>query len=374
MTEPLRLALVGGPMYDALYDHLPGDAEIVIHADHPTLNARVDRMLRRGERIDVLSTHGKYVPNQARWLQPLQEVIEPALLTALEPTAISLCRVGSDLLCVPRNIDVRTLWWREDRMDRPPDSWTELLDRDLVFGFTGRDSGLFGMFFELVVGSGGQLFDEAGAPALEPAVARSAIETITTLANRIPDGPRVLADWRYDEVDEALGSGLLDCAAAWPGATASLRASTSGPRLRPAPYPAGSRRRVSYSGCHGWAIPSTCGDFSRAVALIHQLCSVESQRLEAAVGVIPARSDVRRETVPRDEIDADRFAVGDATISDSMISYPPMPRFPQLEDIAAAVLTATLLGHRTPAEATAVIRKATEFVARDPLPTPRPDI
>ena len=34
----LRVALVGGPMYDDLYDRLPDDVEIVVHADHPTLN------------------------------------------------------------------------------------------------------------------------------------------------------------------------------------------------------------------------------------------------------------------------------------------------------------------------------------------------
>ena len=46
----LRVALVGGPMYDHLYDAFaPGEVEIVVHADHPTLN-RAGRDDARGRR------------------------------------------------------------------------------------------------------------------------------------------------------------------------------------------------------------------------------------------------------------------------------------------------------------------------------------
>jgi hypothetical protein len=71
----LRVALVGGPMYDRLYELLPADVEIVVHADHPTLNREVAARLARGERIDVLSTHGKYAPSQSDWLLPLDDLV-----------------------------------------------------------------------------------------------------------------------------------------------------------------------------------------------------------------------------------------------------------------------------------------------------------
>ena len=54
----LRVALVGGPMYDDLYARLADasdhDVEIVVHADHPTLNREVAERLDAGERLDVL--------------------------------------------------------------------------------------------------------------------------------------------------------------------------------------------------------------------------------------------------------------------------------------------------------------------------------
>src|SRR6478609_552978 len=101
MADRLRVALVGGPMYDSLYEPFLDDVEVVVHADHPTLNRRVAELLAGGERIDV-----------------------------------------------------RLLWWRSDRMPAAPSTWADLADGEAVFGFTGRESGLFGLFFELVVGHG----------------------------------------------------------------------------------------------------------------------------------------------------------------------------------------------------------------------------
>src|SRR5262249_9618279 len=107
----LRVALVGGPMYDGLYRLLDGlDVEIVVHADHPSLNGAVAELRRRGERIDVLSTHSKYAPSQAQWLHRLDGVLDASCVRPLAPRAVELCRFEGALLCVPRNIDVRVLW------------------------------------------------------------------------------------------------------------------------------------------------------------------------------------------------------------------------------------------------------------------------
>lgn len=340
MSAKPRVALIAGPMYDAVSDAIRDDVDVVVAADHLTLNAAVAEMLASGERLDVISTHGKYAPSQRQWLRPLQELIDPATVVALEPGAIALCRDRGDLLCAPRNVDVRVLWWRTDRLEAAPDTWAGLLGSEASFGFCGRGSGLFGMFFELVVGAGGRLFDDSARPALEPGVALDALEVISALASRCPTGPDGLPSWHYDEVDAALRGGLVDCAASWPGATTELRSSVVGEFLRPAPYPAGATRRVSYSGCHGWAIPSTCGDLDAAVTLVERLCSAEIHGIEASVGGIPARTDVLRAIAPVDEVDAERLAVTRAAIAEAMITYPALERFPRLEDRGSAAITA----------------------------------
>src|ERR1700716_4176204 len=99
MPDRLRVALVGGPMYDSLYEAFQEEVDVVVHADHPTLNRRVAELLAAGESIDVLSTHGKYAPSQAAWLRPLDALLDADVIEALAPRAVDLCRFHGSLLC-----------------------------------------------------------------------------------------------------------------------------------------------------------------------------------------------------------------------------------------------------------------------------------
>ena len=66
----VRAALVGGPMYDPLYESIPAfeaatdlRVEVVARLPHPELNAFVKRAFESGDAaIDLLSTHTKYAP------------------------------------------------------------------------------------------------------------------------------------------------------------------------------------------------------------------------------------------------------------------------------------------------------------------------
>jgi multiple sugar transport system substrate-binding protein len=334
MADRMRVALVGGPMYDALYAHLPADVEIVVHADHPTLNRRVAELLAAGERIDVLSTHSKYAPSQAQWLRPLEPYGEALGTAELPALAVGLCQVDGRQLCVPRNTDVRILWWRTDRMPAPPATWDDLLRSDAVFGFTGRESGLFGLYFELIVGAGG---DPAATVYGDGAEALAAAHTIRELASRIPTD---VTTWHYDQVDTALGDGVVDLAAAWPGGTEPLLATAAGPHLAPARYPAGARRWVSYSGSHAWAIPATAADPAESAALIAHLLRVGDP---VHPTIAPVLAD---------------------TIASAMITYPPHPRFPELEDTGWQALGEMIRGTITPEDAVSAIHRRANEVLR----------
>jgi multiple sugar transport system substrate-binding protein len=340
----LRVALVGGPMYDGLYRILDGLAvEVVVQADHPTLNRAVAELLQRGERIDVLATHSKYAPSQAEWLRPLDDLLDTAAVAALAPAAVSLCRFDGDLLSVPRNIDVRVLWANRAALGgRPvPRTWRQLLDTALPFGFPGRESGLFGTFFEIVVGQGGRLFDAARQPTLATDEARVAVETLVALARAAPAD---LPEWHYDQVDAALASGRVALAAAWPGATRALRAAPVGAQLEPHPYLSGPLGLRSYAGCHAWAIPTTCADLDGAVRLVTRLCSAEAHALEAESGAVCAHREVFAALRGSDAIDARRLEITRHTIADGMITYPPLVRFPEIEDAGWGALQRALRG------------------------------
>ena len=349
-------------MYDGLYRVLNGlDVEIAVHADHPTLNRVAADLLRRGQRIDVLSTHSKYAPSQAPWLRPLDGLLDHTVLAALAPKAVELCRFNGALLSVPRNIDVRVLWANRRLVrTRPvPATWDALVGSRLAFGFPGRESGLFGTFFEIVSGLGGPLFDERLRPTLATAAARHAVETLVTVARQAPTD---LPEWHYDQVDAALGTGQVALAAAWPGATQALRASPVGRDLEPHPYLSGPVGLRSYAGCHAWAIPSTCGDIDGALHLLQRLCSAEANAIEARSGAVCAHVVTFAAVQPVDEIDAWRLEITRRTIADGMITYPPLARFPEIEDAGWSALQRALRGALDADAALAEMQSAAERV------------
>ena len=361
----LRVALITGPMYDGLNTWLRAaagvDIDVVAHGDHPTLNRRVAALLDAGERIDVLSTHGKYAPSQRHWLHPLDDLIAVDTIAALAPGAVDLCRFDGRLLCVPRNIDVRVLWSRRDLVDPLPDTWDDVVRARPAFGFPGRESGLFGTFFELIVAFGGRLFDEGGQPVIISDEAIAAVELLCRLAKK---APAELPDWHYDEADAALVDGRVAMAGAWPGGTNVIRRSRFADHLVPSLYPRGPARRVSYAGCHGWAIPKTCADLDGAAQLVTLLCSADAATVDARAGTVCAHTEAFASVTPVDEIDARRLEVTALMIADAMITYPPLERFPEIEDAGWSALHSALRGeidaaaavHRVQAAATAAIR------------------
>ncbi len=360
----LRLALVGGPMYDGLYEAMglfddPG-IDIVVHEDHPTLNRAVADLLSNGGALDVISTHSKYAPSQRSWLQPLDERVD---VGSLAPRAVELCRFESVQYCVPRNIDVRVLWANRSLCDieNVPSSWDQLASSGLAFGFPGRESGLFGTLFEIVTAFGGRLFDtEARAAFLDTHV----IEALECLRRISANGPRAMVDWHYDEVDAAVGRGDVALGAAWPGGTTALRASASGSDLAPLPYFGDASGPRSYAGCHGWAVPISTRDEQSAIDLIQRLCAIETHAIDAASGAMCAHEKALEEVEPIDEIDALRLSITRATIANGMLTYPPMERFPEVEDAAWGAIHAMLAGRINARETAEQMQASAEEVLR----------
>ncbi len=263
-------------------------------------------MLSTGERLDLIATHSKYAPSQAQWLYPLDSMIAPEAIAALAPLAVDLCRYEGQLQCLPRLINVRIMWVRSDHVTEIPETWRTLADSDVVFGFPGRESGLFGTFFELVVGMGGRLFDDSGAPCMDSREAEESIEILCRPASRAPSD---LVTWHCDEVDQALLDGRVDAAAGWPGEWGPIARSSLVSVLEPHRYPAGPVRHVSYSGCHAWAIPTSCGDLPAACALLEQLIGSHAQQLDATGGNMCAHIDALATVEPVNDLDRRRLAI-----------------------------------------------------------------
>lgn len=301
-------------MYDPLYSRLDEfergvgiGVEVAVAPTHPDLNELIAEEFGSGAAsYDLISTHTKYAPSQKEWLTPLDEDLEDPELENFTPRTLELARIEGLLYGVPRNLDVKLLYHRTDLVPEPPSSWEELREQaarlrsDNLYGFVfpGKESGLFGHFFELHAMAGGRMFAEEGPPAprLNDEAGLWALTLLTDLRARA--APEETPDWHYDEVAACFREGRAAMSTDWPGGFYTYEDPETSAVVGSydvALYPEGSAGRFIYSGCHTFAIPATVRDRPAALELLRFLTSRESQAFEARLGTLPARSDSLRD-------------------------------------------------------------------------------
>jgi len=386
-------------MYDPLYAAIPAfEAETGLRVDvvarlpHPELNAFVRQAFTGGNAdLDLISTHTKYAPSQAQWLAPLDTRHDGSDLL---PRPLELSRIGGRLFQIPRNLDVRLLHYRRDLFEndsnraafegtggRPlgvPDTWAELgevasfFTRPGLHGFLfpGRDSGLFGTFYELLVSAGGELFDEARRAAFDSAAGHWAAGTIADWHHVRRVTPRGLPEWHYDEISAAFRNGDAAMVCDWPGSYHLYTNPTTcavWDRVALAPLPRGpAGLRAAYAGCHSFALAATARNPQGAEALLRFLTSFEAQIGEARRGAIPCRASALariREEAASDPADAWRWDLL-AEAEHSMIIPPRFAAYPRCEDAIWHAIQRAMVGDWAPRDAVRHAAAAIESIAR----------
>lgn len=371
----LRVALIGGPQYDHVqqligqFEQLHGiRVKVAFRGPHPELNRCLAHDFAMGVPYDLVSTHSKYAPSQAAHLLPLDDLVSAAGFRA---PMLDLCRFRDRLLCIPRNTDVRLLWVREDLLDGAPapTDWDELLttastvaargDGTAGYAFPGRDSGLFGTFFELVAANGGELFGASLEPEFHSDECEAALAWLVRAHRELRVTPADLTDWYFDEVSAGYRSGRVAMVGDWPAYYHLLQDSPVASVAAVHPYPRGTVRRSVYAGCHAWAIPKSCRDVPAAAALLAHLTSADAARYEAGYGLVPARADA---DVPQETpLDRRRAALLTETIEQDMLVFPSLATYPAIEEAAAGTLRDVLRGRLSPAQALPRMQEAVEL-------------
>jgi multiple sugar transport system substrate-binding protein len=381
----LRVLLVGGPMYDPLYGRLKEfeeghgvGVEAVVASDHPDLNRRIEEELGSGEaRYDLISTHTKYAPSQVQWLTPLDDDLDTSELEAFSARPLELARIDGTLYGLPRNLDVKLLLYRTDLLDDQPSSWEDLRETaarlrqgDLYgFAFPGKESGLFGHFFELHAMAGGVMFDNEGPPAprMDDEAGRWALGLLADLYENA--APKETPDWHYDEVAACFREGRAAMSTDWPGGFYTYvdpEGSAVADHFDVALYPEGSAGRQVYSSSHSFAIPKSVSDRPAAVELLRFLASRESQAFEARLGTLPARGDALRDA--RSEAEPGSLAERRWGLleraQESALIPPKHPNYPAVEDAIWRGLREVLVGKKGVDEALRDTEKAAGLAAR----------
>jgi multiple sugar transport system substrate-binding protein len=359
-------------MYDPLYGRISEfeqregvRVETVVAPTHPDLNEWIENEFASGAaRYDLISTHTKYAPSQKQWLTPLDDDLSSSELEPFNARPLELARIDGALYSLPRNLDVKLLLYRTDLMEDQPSSWEDLretaarLRSDDLYGFAfpGKESGLFGHFFELHAMAGGEMFEDDGPPAprLDDEAGRWALGLLADLYERA--APPETPDWHYDEVAACFREGRAAMSTDWPGGFYTYvdpEQSEVADRFDVALYPEGSAGRRVYSSSHSFAIPTSVRDRAVAVELLRFLTSRESQAYEAGLGTLPARGDAledaRSEAEPG-SLSGRRLGLLERAQEAALIP-PKHPSYPAVEDAIWEGVREVFLGNKSVEEA-----------------------
>lgn len=385
--KKLKVALVGGPMYDGLYERIPlferqtGYAvEIGAKLVHPELNDHIAELYGKGGGdYDLIVTHNKYAPSQKEWLLPLNDHLDAEEIAAFLPSTIDLATIQGDLMGLPRNIDVRLLYYRRDWIEdagnqklcrdefgeylRVPATWEEfgraarvLTNSPDRFGtlFPGRFSGLFGTWYELMAMAGGRLVDEQNEPAFTDEAGTWALGFLRDLHATWRTTPPNLPELYYDDVAEYFCCGRAAMVTDWPGGYhryCNPETSRVADLFDVAIYPTGPTGiRRAYAGIFMFAIPRSVRNLPAAIELLRFLTSEESQYEEVRGGALAVRPAVHAriasEAAPGSR-DARRLQYLAETATNCMLEVPKTSWYPLMEDTLWQAVQGAIIGERS---------------------------
>jgi multiple sugar transport system substrate-binding protein len=278
-------------------------------------------------------------------------------LAQFSPAIIKAATKDGHLYMIPRHADISVVHYRKDLYDDPanqsafkekfgydlaaPTTWKELGDQATFFAkpgsnfwgtqWAGKEEGLSGRFYEILVANGGNLFDKDLKPIFNNEVG---LKTATWMHDLYQAGtlPPDMTNYLWPEVANNFCKGQIAVYTEWYGWYSYFQDPKSCPDvagkfgLVRAPVGDGNVHS-GWAGAHGYSIPLTSKNKEAAAQLIKFLTSEYVLTAESRQGALPARNDVWA-TIQADaasstvQLDKDRLAIAQTQLSEDFFSPP----------------------------------------------------
>jgi len=288
-----RCAEGSGGAYRVVLTPLPADAD-------QQREQLVRRLAAGDDTIDLIGMDVIWTPEfaAAGWILPWPEQQAGRAWAGRLDAAVASARYAGRLWAAPFTTNAQLLWYRTDRVPRPPETWDAMIDMAEALGEDGtieaqgeRYEGLTVLFVSLLASAGGSVLSEDDqAPALPDGPTREALRILHRLATSPAADPSLDAA-REDQARRAFETGhasfMLNYTYVWPSARAN--APEVAAHMGWARWPAVTPDRPSRVTIGG--INLGVGAFSRhpRLALDAAACiaSADNQRLAAERGGLP---------------------------------------------------------------------------------------
>ncbi|MGR8940200.1 MAG: ABC transporter substrate-binding protein [Gammaproteobacteria bacterium] len=305
----------------------------------------VRRLAAKDADIDIIGMDVIWTAEfaEAGWILPWPESTAPRVASGRLPVAIASATYRNRLWAAPFTSNAQLLWYRRDRVEKPPLTWDELIERAEALGKAGifqvqgqRYEGLTVFFISLLASAGDSVLDPNAT-----AVSLAEPPTLTTLAllKRLAGSPAAdpaLDTAREDQGRLAFETGkptfMVNYSYVWPSAHQNAPAVAAEMAFArwPAVYP-GLPSRVAVGGLN-----LGVGAFTRhpqlAFAAAECLASKANQIRAAIKGGLPPTLETLYDAPEIRE----RFPFADV-LRDTLRDAVLRPKTPVYNDISLAI-------------------------------------
>jgi multiple sugar transport system substrate-binding protein len=330
-------------------DQAAGRYRIVLRPLPPDADQQREQLVRRlaaqDADIDLIGMDVIWTAEfaAAGWVLPWPDLLARRVASGRLPVAVAGATYRNRLWAAPFTSNAQLLWYRRDRINKPPATWGELIEQAEAFGTTGaiqiqgqRYEGLTVLFVSLLASAGGSVLDSSGnAAALDRQPTEAALALLKRLAQSQAADP-ALDTAREDQARLAFETGrpvfMINYPFVWASAQRNAPAIAAGMAF--ARWPAVYRDMPSRVAAGGLNLG--VGAFGRhpklAFAAAECLVSKANQIRAAVKGGLPPTLEVLYD----DPVVRRRFPFADIlheTLRDAVLR----PETPVYNDISLAI-------------------------------------
>lgn len=387
----LRVKLIGGAQYEPLYTLIPewekatgATVDILSRKSHFELDREMKQDIAAGN-IDycAFSNHTNFAPQYTSMTEPLDGLIADETVAAFSPLVISHATVDGKLLSLPRHSDVSNLFYQKSLYENEdnkaafkekygydlavPETWAQASDQAKFFSnppdrygthFAGKDEGLTGRFYEMLVAEGGQLFDENWNPTFNSEAGVRALNWFVDLyqADAVPAGT---TNYVWDDLGLGFAAGAVAWDLDWAGWAAYFNGDDSkiGGDVGVALAPKGSGgKRTGWSGSHSFSVTSNCDNKEAAASFIAFLTSHDAQMIEARSGLLPTRTQVWDDVIAEfkgegNDFMVEVFDIWGESMAEHAFTPPLIAEWGEVSNILWPALQSAILGDESTEDA-----------------------
>jgi multiple sugar transport system substrate-binding protein len=176
----------------------------------------VRRLAASDSDIDIIAMDVIWTSEFARaeWLRPWPKALAAQIEQESIPSTVDTGTYEGRLYSAPFTTNTQLLWYRKDRVERPPATWRELVDmaealpagENLIEVQGARYEGYTVWFNSLLESAGGAILDERGDVGLAAEPSRRALSVIRSVARSAAADPSI-SNMKEDETRLAFQDG-----------------------------------------------------------------------------------------------------------------------------------------------------------------------